>query len=297
MMNHNKKKNQPLFLSSVLPALSLATGLFMLAGCAGDSWFDPSVVGRWESTAAVAPIIDRLDVIEPAEKDFVQTSNVTPGDLIPDIQAYTIGPADTLVIEVFELFDTGVPYVFQRIVDDTGYISVPLVGPIYFAGFTEAECQRLLADRLSPDILLDPQVSVIAQNKTQNRFSVSGPAGAGLIDIPHPRFRLTEALAAYGSTPFSAENIFVIRQIPLDEAMIRGTSLLKPSMDAVDDDAGTDAEVEPGTEERGEGDVDLGALIDDLATSGATEGSQPSDAGGAAAGEGNQRQPALHSDG
>jgi len=193
-------------------------------GCKVNSWFDPSVVGRWDKTPAVAPIIDRLDVVEPAEKEFVETVDVTPSDLIPDIQAYSIGSSDSLFIDIFELFEPGTPYNFQRVVDDTGNISIPLIGSVHVEGLSESQAQRIIADRLSPDILRDPQVSVVVQNKTKNRFSISGPAGAGLIDITNPRYHLTDALAAYGSTPDNAEYIYIIRQIPLDDVIMKGTS-------------------------------------------------------------------------
>lgn len=296
MVTYQSTKQPPArFLSrlgSLMPLLAIMPTF--LVGCTADSWFDPSVVGRWETTPAIAPIIDRLDVVEPAEKDFVETSSVSAGDLIPDIQAYLIGESDTLLIEIFELFDPGVPYIFQRNVGDTGYISVPLIGPVYVSGISESEAQRLIADRLSPDILRDPQVSVIAQNKTQNRFSVSGPAGAGLLDIPHPRFRLTDALASYGSTPDGADNIFIIRQIPLDESVIRGTSGLRPP--SINDNSEPGAPgIKPGMNENDDGkepadekgdssasgqkkdDVDLGNLIDELTDDRASSGTNPPD--------------------
>ncbi len=250
------------------PALLATVAMAMvLSGCTADSWFDPSVVGRWESTPAIAPIIDRIDVIEPAEKDFVQATSVTSSDLIPDIKAYTIGEADSLLIDIFALIDPGIPYVFQRVVNDTGFISIPQIGQVYVAGYTETEVQRIIADRLQPDILLDPLVSVIAQNKVQNRFSISGPRGAGLIDIPHPRFHLTDALAAYGSTPDSADYIYVIRQIPLDEVVIRGASRRPPvTPNLFDDDASDSASTSDEQEALDDlsPDVDLGELIDAL---------------------------------
>ena len=54
-----------------------------LGGCEFDSWMDPSVVGRWEDTPAVAPILDRLHVIETPEDDIIATSDVEAEDLIP----------------------------------------------------------------------------------------------------------------------------------------------------------------------------------------------------------------------
>ncbi|TVQ82459.1 MAG: hypothetical protein EA380_00430, partial [Phycisphaeraceae bacterium] len=48
--------------------LALLVGLFAsaaLSGCELDAWmFDPSVVGRWEHTPTVVPILERIDVIE-----------------------------------------------------------------------------------------------------------------------------------------------------------------------------------------------------------------------------------------
>ena len=219
-----KKTTKMVMIRMMISGTMLVPALLFTTGCAVNSWFDPSVVGRWDKTPAVAPIIDRLDVVEPAEKEFVETTDVSPGDLIPDIQAYSISSSDSLFIDIFELFEPGTPYSFQRIVDDTGNISIPLIGSVHVEGLSESQAQRKIADRLSPDILRDPQVSVVVQNKTKNRFSISGPAGAGLIDITNPRYHLTDALAAYGSTPDDAEYIFVIRQIPLDDVIMKGTS-------------------------------------------------------------------------
>lgn len=46
---------------------SLALSMIALAGLAGcevDSFIDPSVLGRWEKTPTVVPILDRVAVIE-----------------------------------------------------------------------------------------------------------------------------------------------------------------------------------------------------------------------------------------
>ncbi len=193
-----------------------------LTGCQGDSWFDPSVVGRWETTPAVAPILERLDVIEPADDPYFEVTQVTSGDLIPDVKPYQLGPSDALLIEIFELFDSGVPYMTQRVVDDTGYISLPIVGQMYVAGSSEMELQQMIVDRLTPDFLRDPQVSVVAQNKTQNTYIVMGSAGAGRYAIPESRFLLTEAIAAAGGLSPTVESIHVVRQIPLDDVVITG---------------------------------------------------------------------------
>ena len=54
---------------SVLGALVSSLILAVLVGCEVDSFLDPSVVGRWERTPVVLPILDRLDVIEESNAE------------------------------------------------------------------------------------------------------------------------------------------------------------------------------------------------------------------------------------
>lgn len=70
-------------------------------GCETDSWMDPSVVGRWEHTPITMPILDRIDVIEGNTVLGVQLSQVTPDDLRPDFNEYTLAPNDTIAVIIF----------------------------------------------------------------------------------------------------------------------------------------------------------------------------------------------------
>jgi len=195
----------------------------ILNGCVGDSWFDPTVMGRWENTPAVAPILDRLDIIESDTSDLVETTPPTAADLIPEVQPYIIGAGDLLTIDIFELFATATPYQAQRIVDQTGQITLPLIGSVNCAGMTEEGVRDEIIALLDPDYLTDAQVSVIAEAKRQNTYTVLGLYNqSGSYVIPEPRFLLLDAMAAAGGIPTNGSSILVIRQIPLSDEVLEG---------------------------------------------------------------------------
>ena len=65
--------------------------LAMIAsGCEVDSFMDPSLVGRWERTPVVLPILNQLDIIDDSEAVPTGLSQVMEEDLIPEIKEYII---------------------------------------------------------------------------------------------------------------------------------------------------------------------------------------------------------------
>ena len=194
-----------------------------LAGCEFDSWMDPSVVGRWEDTAVTVPILDRIAVVETDQEDFIETTPVQSSDLIAEPATYEVGPGDVLTIDVFELFDPGRPYIVQRVVDDTGNITMPLIGKVYVAGLTESEIRDRIVDLLDPDFVRDPVVSVVSETRQQNSYNVIGLAAVqSRFLIPQPNFRLLDAIAAAGGIADSVQKIHVIRQVPLRTEVYEG---------------------------------------------------------------------------
>ncbi len=190
-------------------------------GCESDSWMDPSVVGRWEHTPITMPILDRIDVIESRDVLAVTFSDVTPDDLRPDFNEYTISPSDTIAVIIFELVDPGQEAAYQRQVDATGMVRLPFVGPIKAAGKSASQLEDHIADLLERrDIIRDATVSVIMQSSTQNTFTVAaspltGGTRSGLFTIPRPEFRLMDALAMANGVPDRTQRLLVIRQTPL----------------------------------------------------------------------------------
>lgn len=205
-------------------ALTAITGMGMaMVGCEGDSWFDPSRVGRYEKTPVTLPILDRIDVIEPQEEIAFGKSGVLPMDLKPDVREYVMGVNDLITVTVFELIVPGADSVNTRRVDELGIIRLPGgIGPVKAAGKSpsalEKDIARILDDK---GLLRDASVTVIVQQATQNTYSIigeplEGQTAFGTYAIPRPEFRLLDAIALARGLPGRTKTLQVFRQIPLD---------------------------------------------------------------------------------
>ncbi len=246
-------------------------------GCETDSWMDPSVVGRWEHTPITMPILDRIDVIESRDQLPVTMSQVTPEDLMPDFNEYSIAPSDTIAVIIFELVDPGQEAAYQRQVDATGLVRLPFVGPVKAAGKTASQLEDHIADLLERrDIIRNATVSVILQNSTQNTFTViasplTGGTRSGLFTIPSPNFKLIDALAMANGIPDRTQRLLIIRETALSDSVSGAvpegvgdegdepvevappapddpSQLIDELLDGVDGGAGTGPAVTPGGE-------------------------------------------------
>ena len=93
-------------------------------------------VGGCSSQPAAAPARLTLPPLPPA----VKYSDVRPEDLIPPAPGdYRVQSGDVLEIRIGDLVAPGVENAKLCRVSATGYISLPLVPPIYVAGMTEAQ--------------------------------------------------------------------------------------------------------------------------------------------------------------
>lgn len=194
-------------------------GLVMLSGLSGcenwDSYMDPSVVGRWEHTPTRVPILDHLATIEDPQTEYVETSEISARDLLPETEVYRVGPGDQLLLTVFDLIVPNTPEQLPRIVDQNGYVEIPQLGRIWVNGLTESEVATAIENRMR-DIVVDPTVSVVVQQRRQATFNVMGAvAQPGPFFIPSSDYRLLEALAAAGGVNEGIREVYVIRQVPL----------------------------------------------------------------------------------
>ncbi len=239
-------------------ALCVACG-GALVGCNADSFFDQSVVGRWEQTPTVVPILERIDLIERDSGEFVETTDIIAEDLIPEVEDYAIGSGDQLFIEIFDFIEPNVPSQFQRIVGPQGTIDMPQLGRINTLGLTAEELrEQLRAEIRNAGIIEDALVSVQVTSQRRSTYSVFGFInGVGRYFIPEPDYRILEALTEAGGVPSQVEYVFVIRQVPLTDEAEHGAGVTpadKPFM--------------PGGQPAGNGDPDRGTnlldLIDDL---------------------------------
>ncbi len=214
-------------LPSLVCALALAGA--GLSGCTNelDSWFDPSVLGRWEYTPTIVPVLERIDIIESDTGEYVETTEIISEDLIPEAIEYEIGPGDQLLIEIFDFLAPNVPSQLQRIVNGRGTVDLPQLGQIPVMGLTAKEVELRIVDELrNQGIIQDALVTVQALAQREATYSIFGAVpGVGRYIIPAPNFRLLDALTEAGGIPPTIPTVYVIRPVPLTDEVTMGTGI------------------------------------------------------------------------
>lgn len=238
-------------------SVGLAVGLATLTGCEVDSWFDPSVIGRWEQTPTVVPILDRIASIEDSTGVHVEATQIQPADLVPDAEEYRIGAGDVLEIRIRDFFEVRVEERFERVVDRTGFIDLPKIGAFRMEDKTPTEAREAIENAIADaDMQDNPVVAVTPLQLRQQTFSVLGAvASPGQYYIPSRDYRILEGLTVAGGIAETIPKIYVIRQKSLGDST---TSRTEPTRH-------TPGWNEPGRPGQGQpaGD-DLMKLIDDL---------------------------------
>jgi len=163
----------------------------------------------------INPILPNVGVVDQRAKLPPNATFPTREDLEYSEKDYVIGPLDVVEVRVLDLFQENVEASFERQVSESGYIDLPLVPyKIQAAGKTQEELIATVKDAYSPDVLLDPTVSVLVLQRRQRRFSVLGAVDEpGQYNIVRPDMRLLEALAlGRGIIQQRIPYIYVIRQ-------------------------------------------------------------------------------------
>lgn len=212
-------------LLSCLPLASLS-----LMGCSNDlnSWWDPSTVGRWEYTPTVAPILERIDIIEQETDVYVDTTEIMPEDLIPEALEYEFQPGDQLLVEIFDFLAPGVPSQYQRVIDARGNLDLPQIGRVNTTGMTPKQVEERLVELLRERGIIrqDALVTVQPISQRDSTYAVLGAvARVGRFVIPGPNYRLLDALTEAGGIPPSTPEIFIIRQALLTDEASRGVGV------------------------------------------------------------------------
>lgn len=202
--------------------IALSSAAAVLSGCQVDSFIDPSITGRWEPTPTSLPILDRISVIEDDLGELVETTAVTPEDLISGAQEYRVAPGDRLLITLYDFESRQGGTELPRDVDLQGNIDLPQLGLVNVAGRTVAEAQAEIVRALSR-FIIEPLVSIVPLAQRQQTYAVIGAVESpGPYFIPRPDYRLLEAITAAGRFPESIEEIYVIRQVALDDSVRAG---------------------------------------------------------------------------
>lgn len=153
-------------------------------------------------------VVDQVDELVP-DATFPQMEDLEYSD-----EDYVIGPSDILEVRILDLFQEGLETPVQRQVTESGYIDLPLIPlKIKAAERTKDDLIQAIKDAYSPEILLDPTVSVMIVGRRQSTFSIRGAVGRpNTYSIIRPDMRLMEALALAGDVvQQNIRYIYIIR--------------------------------------------------------------------------------------
>ncbi|MDD5459770.1 MAG: polysaccharide biosynthesis/export family protein [Phycisphaerae bacterium] len=206
---------------SILVLVVMSGSVIYFAGCSNKFW-DPSQIGRFRPVPAVNVILDSLGVVDEELSPYENAEEPRPADILPYDLDYVFGPGDIVRVSVFELLQEGVPYVNDYVITETGNISLPPVGIVEAVGLTENQLEEAVKQMLSPDILVDPSVSVTLLSSQQRTFTIYGDGipRSSRYEIPRYDFRLADAIAtAGGISQFNTSYIYVTRIIKDNETV------------------------------------------------------------------------------
>ncbi|RXR08497.1 polysaccharide biosynthesis/export family protein [Pseudoxanthomonas composti] len=150
-------------------------------------------------------------------------SDMPPPDPLAGVVAdtdYLISAGDLLTVQVFQIEELE----RQVRVDNSGRITLPLIGTIKAAGLSEDQLQKQITELYSKTYLQDPQVTVLVDEFTGRRVTVSGAVTKpGLYPVVGSKLTLQQAIAqAEGVSQLaSRRNVVVFRQIDGEKKIAR----------------------------------------------------------------------------
>lgn len=141
---------------------------------------------------------------------FITTSAGTASTAYGD-ETLRVGPNDLLEVTVFEA-----PELDRSVrVDNTGRISLPLLGDVIAGGLTPRELEGRLETILRERFIRDPHVSVQVSEMQSHAVSVVGAvARPGVFQIREARPLLELIALAGGLAPNAGESVIIVRGRP-----------------------------------------------------------------------------------
>ncbi len=194
--------------------LAACLPLLCVSGCSASFW-DPPQLGRFRPTPAVNVILSSLGVAEEPPMAWEGGEEPRPEDSVPLNSDYTLGVGDVVTISIFELLAEGQALANLYEIKGTGQISIPVVGDVMAKGLTATQLENKIKAILSPDIIVEPIVTVALQNSQRRTCSVLGEGvrAVGPVLITRNDFRLVEALTSAGGLyQVNVSNIYVARR-------------------------------------------------------------------------------------
>ena len=155
----------------ILSGLPLVLALVFQVGCSSSGAFGTAAPSR---SFASLP-----NTLTPEQERFITGSSNPSPRVLSDMQelarqrgnvAYRIGPSDLLAIKVFQAKELS----GEVRIDQSGEITLPLLGNVRLSGLTPAQAEKRLATLLGANLLQNPQVSIFVKQYTNQRITIEG---------------------------------------------------------------------------------------------------------------------------
>jgi polysaccharide biosynthesis/export protein len=210
--------------SGAISALACVVLLGLMPGCDGPFMNDFLNPGEphimYPGRPLVVPVLDTLaSGIEEPDSAFSNATDIEPGDLVPDISDYKIGPNDLVNVSIFDLLGEGTGEQVKTVrVTETGMVSLPFISPVKADGLTERDLEAAVSKAYEDARLIrNARVSVTVSEARARTFAIQGNVGSpGEYQITRPDFRMLDAMVASRAPAASigVEYAYIIRKTP-----------------------------------------------------------------------------------
>ena len=183
--------------------LILVASLAAMSACETNGWLiDPQRTGYFQTTPTAIPILTRIDVIEQAADTSIVYTQPSSEDLIPNQLEYKLAPGDVIRVSIPQLISADQTDISTRVIDQSGRISLPIIGQMPAAGLTVEQVEEDVKKRLA-GIITNPKAFISVEEARAYQFRVLGSVEQpGLFALNKPDLRVLDALAlARGAAP------------------------------------------------------------------------------------------------
>jgi protein involved in polysaccharide export with SLBB domain len=183
--------------------LILIASLAAMSACETNGWLiDPQRTGYFQTTPTAIPILTRIDVIEQAADTSIVYTQPSSEDLIPNQLEYKLAPGDVIRVSIPQLISADQTDISTRVIDQSGRISLPIIGQMPAAGLTVEQVEEDVKKRLA-GIITNPKAFISVEEARAYQFRVLGSVEQpGLFALNKPDLRVLDALAlARGAAP------------------------------------------------------------------------------------------------
>lgn len=208
------------FVSGAFSAVVWVALSGLLNGCELNDFINPGephILGPGQPM--VIPVLDTLaSGIEAPDSAFAGATDIEPGDLVPDVSDYQIGPNDLLNVSIFDLMGEGTGEQVKTVrVTETGMVSLPFISPVKASGLTERGMEQAISKAYEDARLIrNARVAVTVSEARARTFSIQGNVGEpGEYQITRPDYRMLDAMVTSRSPvqAIGAEYAYIIRKL------------------------------------------------------------------------------------